>query len=239
MRFSFQSFIINILAIFLLVILVGITFVIGDRLVLDGQYTGAYSKTERIRELVGQINDERMTIFNLKKENDALKDSLASSRNALNQTRSQMQDTLVNIPSYQLAQFLQKAIPGQWGLIFRNGRVVYGRDIRFSENSANLPNEAASMLNQMASQLRHLEQTMPAVPWAFQVGGHASPQRSMTGPGFGSNWEMAYKRAFGVVQYLIAQGVSPERLSIASFSQYEPDAGSRNDNRVSFRFDYR
>ncbi len=237
MPFNFQNFIINLLSVLLLIILLGLVFVITDRLLLDGHYTSHYNKTQRIRSLVGELNQERLAIFNLNRENESLKNSLNDSVSALKQERDHLRDTLHKIPSYQLEKALQKAMPSSPSTAVKKGYVAFNKNILFPENSFILPAEAKPFLNQVAGHLAALEKTIPKVAWTLQVGGHANPQRSPGEAGYGSNWKLAYKRAFGVVQYLISQGVNPYRLSIASFSQYQPDSTLQGDDRVTLRFE--
>jgi chemotaxis protein MotB len=63
----------------------------------------------------------------------------------------------------------------------------------------------------------------------------------MSGLSFKSNWELSAARAIAVVQYLVAKGVSPQRLVAAGFGEFQPldtaktdDAYQRN-RRIEFK----
>jgi len=55
----------------------------------------------------------------------------------------------------------------------------------------------------------------------LRVDGHTDkrPQRSAIYP---SNWELSAGRAIEVVKYLVARGVSPQRLVAAGFGEFQP-----------------
>jgi chemotaxis protein MotB len=46
--------------------------------------------------------------------------------------------------------------------------------------------------------------------------------RPIFNPQFKNNWELSAGRAISVVQYLVAKGVSPQRLVAAGFGEYQP-----------------
>lgn len=238
MRFNFQSFIINILAVLLLVILLGLSFLVVDRLVLDGQFTGAYNKTQRIRDLVAQINEERLRALDLQKENATLKNQVAQEQEEKEELQESFQKTLQSIPSYRVAQVLQENIPSNIASL-KNGKLTCMQSIFFANNAFVLPKQGQVYLDQLSNYLIKLEKVAPQLPWTLQIGGHSNPQTTPTASGYTSTWKLAYKRAFGVVQYLISKGVLPKRLYIASFSRYQSDPTINDDNRVALRFDHR
>ncbi len=53
------------------------------------------------------------------------------------------------------------------------------------------------------------------------VEGHTD-RRPIQTPKFHSNWELSIARALTVVQFLIAQGISPERLAATGYGEYHP-----------------
>jgi chemotaxis protein MotB len=68
----------------------------------------------------------------------------------------------------------------------------------------------------------------------LRVDGHTDV-RPIFSPQFKNNWELSVGRAISVVQYLIAKGVSPQRLVAAGFGEFQPidpdkteDAFTRN-----------
>ncbi|MGH6665088.1 MAG: OmpA family protein, partial [Pseudolabrys sp.] len=63
----------------------------------------------------------------------------------------------------------------------------------------------------------------------------------VTGGVFKSNWGLSAARAIAVVQYLVAKGVSPQRLVAAGFGEFQPiDTGTtedayRKNRRIEFK----
>jgi chemotaxis protein MotB len=57
----------------------------------------------------------------------------------------------------------------------------------------------------------------------FQVAGHTD-NVLIDNARFASNWELSTQRAVEVVRFMTAQGVAPEALSAAGYSEYDPVA---------------
>ena len=55
----------------------------------------------------------------------------------------------------------------------------------------------------------------------LRVDGHTDV-RPIASAQFPSNWELSSSRAISVVQYLIAHGISPQRLVAAGFGEFQP-----------------
>jgi chemotaxis protein MotB len=54
--------------------------------------------------------------------------------------------------------------------------------------------------------------------------------RPIASAAYPSNWELSAARAISVVQYLIAKGISPQRLVAAGFGEFQPlEAGQTED----------
>jgi chemotaxis protein MotB len=74
----------------------------------------------------------------------------------------------------------------------------------------------------------------------LRVDGHTDRVAIRGGP-FENNWELSAARAISVVQYLIAQGLPPERLAAAGFGEYRPldsrddDIAYRRNRRIEFK----
>lgn len=235
MRFSFQSFIINILASLLLLILTVFSFILLDRMVLDGRFTGAYNKDKRIHDLVARLNEERLVLFEEKKQTHTAQTQASQLKKELSNLKIQQQTTLANIPSYQLLLKLKKNLIKQPGTLTKAGRLGFEKNVFFEERSTVLSEKAKQDLNQIARALKALEQSSLTLPWRLQVGGATSQQNFPSASGYPSYWQLGYERALAVVQYLVSLGVPPHRLYIASFSHYMPDNSPQN--KVSFFFE--
>lgn len=120
-------------------------------------------------------------------------------------------------------------------------RFVLQSELFFDTGKADLKPEAKAELDKVGGALVELEKQIPAdIAWVLRVDGHTDV-RPITGGVFKSNWDLSAARAISVVQYLVAKGVSPQRLVAAGFGEYQPievgtteDAYKRN-RRIEFK----
>jgi chemotaxis protein MotB len=120
-------------------------------------------------------------------------------------------------------------------------RFVLQSELFFDTGKADLKPEAQAELDKIAPLLTGLDQQIPAdIAWVLRVDGHTDV-RPISGGQFKSNWDLSAARAIAVVQYLIAKGVSPQRLVAAGFGEFQPidtatteDAYRRN-RRIEFK----
>ncbi|HWN49528.1 MAG TPA: peptidoglycan -binding protein [Xanthobacteraceae bacterium] len=101
-------------------------------------------------------------------------------------------------------------------------RFVFQSELFFDSGSAILNQEGRSELDKLAVALLDLEkQIPPEIAWVLRVDGHTDIRPIVTSQ-FPSNWALSAARAISVVQYLIAKGVSPQRLVAAGFGEFQP-----------------
>ena len=120
-------------------------------------------------------------------------------------------------------------------------RFVLQSELFFDTGKADLKPDAQAELDKVASALVELEKQIPAdIAWVLRVDGHTDV-RPISGGAFKSNWDLSAARAIAVVQYLIAKGVSPQRLVAAGFGEFQPiDTGTtedayRKNRRIEFK----
>ncbi|HZD24779.1 MAG TPA: OmpA family protein, partial [Alphaproteobacteria bacterium] len=87
-------------------------------------------------------------------------------------------------------------------------------------------------------------QLAPRIPgdinWILQVEGHTDRVPIHT-ERFPSNWELSAARAISVVQFLVEQGVPPDRLAAAGYGEYQPidprsdEIGNRRNRRIELK----
>jgi chemotaxis protein MotB len=115
-------------------------------------------------------------------------------------------------------------------------RFVFQSELFFDTGKATLDkSEGRAELDVLAGALIELEKKIPGeIGWVLRVDGHTDV-RPIYSPQFKNNWELSAGRAISVVQYLIAKGVSPQRLVAAGFGEFQPidsekteDAYTRN-----------
>ncbi|ALK08047.1 peptidoglycan -binding protein [Blastochloris viridis] len=101
-------------------------------------------------------------------------------------------------------------------------RFVLQSEVFFDAGSAQLRAEGRGELDKLAGLVAEFERTIPTdLAWVLRVDGHTDRRPIATAP-FPSNWELSAARAISVVQYLIARGLSPQRLVAAGFGEFQP-----------------
>jgi chemotaxis protein MotB len=120
-------------------------------------------------------------------------------------------------------------------------RFVLQSELFFDTGKADLKPEATAELDKVAGALLELEKQIPAdIAWVLRVDGQTDV-RPVTSGAFKSNWGLSAARAIAVVQYLVAKGVSPQRLVAAGFGEFQPiDTGTTEDaykrnRRIEFK----
>jgi len=124
-------------------------------------------------------------------------------------------------------------------------RFVFQSEVLFPSGSATLEDSGKEQLSKLAQTLIDISKTIPSnVNWVLRVDGHTDKRPIHTAE-FPSNWELSTARATAVLQYLIEQGVPPNRLAAAGFSEFQPvDNGPGEDafahnRRIELKFDQR
>jgi chemotaxis protein MotB len=108
-------------------------------------------------------------------------------------------------------------------------RFVFQSELFFDSGQAVLSPEGRSELDKLATALLELEKQIPSeIAWVLRVDGHTDV-RPIASAQFPSNWALSAARAISVVQYLIARGVSPQRLVAAGFGEFQPLDPDRTD----------
>jgi chemotaxis protein MotB len=109
-------------------------------------------------------------------------------------------------------------------------RFVFQSEVFFDAGAAVVRPEGRAELDKLASALTELEKQIPGdVAWVLRVDGHTDV-RPIASAAYPSNWELSAARAISVVQYLIAKGISPQRLVAAGFGEFQPlEAGQTED----------
>src|SRR5919198_1385245 len=101
-------------------------------------------------------------------------------------------------------------------------RFVFQSEVLFDTGSAVMRPEGLAELDKLASALLELEKQIPKeIAWVLRIDGHTDVRPIVTAQ-YPSNWALSSARAISVVQYLIARGVSPQRLVAAGFGEYQP-----------------
>ncbi|MCB1476034.1 MAG: peptidoglycan -binding protein [Rhodobiaceae bacterium] len=101
-------------------------------------------------------------------------------------------------------------------------RFVFQAEVLFGSGSDEINAEGRTEMTKLADAIKQLEAEIPPeINWVLRVDGHTD-KRPINSTRFKSNWELSAARAISVVQFLIAQGVSANRLVAAGFADNQP-----------------
>jgi len=108
-------------------------------------------------------------------------------------------------------------------------RFVFQSEVLFASGSAELGAAGQQQMAQLAQTFKEIASKIPKdLPWILRVDGHTDIAPIHTAE-FPSNWELSTARAVSVVQFLIAQGIPPERVAAAGFGEFQPLDPDRTD----------
>jgi len=226
----------------------------------EGAGSGAQAAQEKVSELSTALDVEKratarflaqMEVLNqqlatLRRQLGALQDALDVAEKKDREAQGQISDLgqRLNVALAQRVQELSRYRSDFFGrlrTILGNrsdirvvgDRFVFQSEVFFDTGAAVLRAEGRAELDKLATALAELERQIPAeIGWALRVDGHTDV-RGTTGTSFRSNWDLSAARAISVVQYLIARGISPQRLVAAGFGEFQPIDPDRTEEAFS------
>jgi chemotaxis protein MotB len=126
---------------------------------------------------------------------------------------------------------LRRALGDREDVRIVGDRFVFQSEVLFSSGSAEIEPRGRDELAKLAGALKEIIGRIPTeLPWVLQVDGHTDriPIRTSRFP---SNWELSTARAIAVAEYLISQGIPPDRLAARGFAEFQPlDPGEGLDS---------
>ncbi len=141
---------------------------------------------------------------------------------------------------------LRKILSQREGFEIVGDRFILQSEVLFESGEAQINARGRWELRKVAEALKEVSREIPEnVAWVLRIDGHtdASPIRAGTALAkkYPSNWHLSAARALAVVEFLVEQGIAPERLVAAGFGEYRPlDAGRsaeayRRNRRIEFK----
>jgi chemotaxis protein MotB len=137
---------------------------------------------------------------------------------------------------------LRQVLGDRPGIQIVGDRFVFQSEVLFGVGSAELSNEGAERIRDLAISLREIIRDIPPeVNWVLRVDGHADNSPIRAGGFFASNWELSAARAVNVVRLLVTLGIPPERLAATGFGEFQPvdaadtPAARARNRRIEFR----
>ena len=188
---------------------------VDDKLV---RLLAVLSATEAERNALSASNSE-LSMENaalsasLKDLGERINDSLLAEAEELQRQRSLFFGSLIDV----LGEREDISVVGD--------RFVFQSEVLFASGSAELGSGGQQQLARLAETILDLSQDFPAdLDWILRIDGHtdARPIAANSGSGFENNWQLSSERARSVVEFLIAAGVPPQRLTAAGFGEYQP-----------------
>ena len=140
---------------------------------------------------------------------------------------------------------LRQVLAARKGFTIIGDRFVFQSEVLFGSGSAELGSSGKAGLDMFANVLKDVMTRIPEdLPWILQVDGHTDRIPIQT-PRFPSNWELSAGRAIEVVNYLVTQGIPPERLSATGYGQFQPldtsgdEIAHRRNRRIELKLTQR
>jgi chemotaxis protein MotB len=117
---------------------------------------------------------------------------------------------------------LREVLSNRPDIRIEGDRFVFPSELLFDSGSAEIGVEGQQQLAQLAATLKSVAATIPPdIDWILRIDGHTD-RRPINTVKFPSNWELSTARALSIVNYLIAQGIAPQRLVAAGFGEFHP-----------------
>ncbi|MEL6344633.1 MAG: OmpA family protein [Myxococcota bacterium] len=176
-----------------------------------------------IARLTGEIESLNAEKAALVSDRSRLRASVTEMEQALNELAERKRLSEQRIEEYRdlLARFQSLIDSGRLDVQIIDGRMVVrlATDILFASGSAELSEDGTAALTEVAEVLTSLSERQ------YQVEGHTDnvPIQTQKYP---SNWDLAAGRAIVVTRTLTDAGLSPNRISAASYAQFKPVASN-------------
>jgi chemotaxis protein MotB len=230
------------------------------RSLYEGVGAGAADAQGKAAELSGQLEAERrltsralaqvevlnQQIAALRRQLAALETALEASESKDRESQARLADLgqRLNIALAQRVQELSRYRSDFFGRLrtilgnrpdvrIVGDRFVFQSEVFFDTGQAVLRPEGRAELDKLATALTELDRQIPSeIAWVLRVDGHTDI-RPTTGATFRTNWDLSAARAISVVQYMIARGISPQRLVAAGFGEFQPIDPERTEEAFS------
>jgi chemotaxis protein MotB len=184
--------------------------------------------SEQIEQLKGELATcqeryvaQQQQLTEMVKNSASMKASIQEMQDALNVLREQKRQTEARVAEFKklLNSFKALIDAGKLKVKVVRGRMVVElpSDVLFASGSTDLSEAGKASISEVGTIFVTMKER------EFQIEGHTDDQPIRTAR-FPSNWELASGRAIAVSQILIKAGLSPTRLSAASFAEFRPVA---------------
>lgn len=164
-------------------------------------------------------SDAQEQLASMVKDRSKLKGSIEDMQKALDELAKRKAESDQRVAEFRglLDKFKSLIDAGKLKVKIIDGRMVVelATDVLFASGSATLSKDGRAAIEQIADVLVDIPGRK------FQVEGHTDNVPIKT-PQYPSNWELASARALTVVKTMIDSGLPGDRISGASFAEFEP-----------------
>ena len=193
----------------------------------------ALAKVELLNQQIAAMRRQLQTLNSLladaETKNRASEAQVADLGRRLNSALAQRVQELTRYRSEFFGR-LRQILSQRSDILVVGDRFVFQAEVLFSKGQAALNPEGQTEMLKLADALKQLEREIPGdIAWVLRVDGHTDADPILS-PQFKSNWELSAARAIAVVNFLVANGVSPQHLVAAGFGEFQPiDPGSTEE----------
>jgi chemotaxis protein MotB len=233
---------VNFLAGVLIIILLGLSILVVDRLFLDGILTGQATNLPKMKVLMNQLEKERRKNLRLEEElrlmtiemqemNKEIEGKVATKDTMIvHQAPASMQKELKELKEANaFFETLRQTIGDNPDIMLKDGKFIFKDEVFFHTASTILTASAKQKLDKIATIIKRVAANLSdETPWIIKVEGHADQRKLKNKKPYSSNWILSSARAVSIVQYFIAKGIDPDHLYAAGFSHHQPDEKGNN-----------
>lgn len=241
-----NSLIIDFLAAVLLLTIISLIFMIGDRVFFEGRLSGRYYHHSKIYKIRQKVQEEKLKNLQLHEEIKIMNQEIRDTRHQNQQLIDKMQELFSAPPiPNDLAQYLEKGgaqafaffksiFPvsqdigdiGQLKLV--QGKFYVGAPILFTSGSSELSPNAKQALDQAATTLKLIADRVPAESqWTVRTEGYTDNTAVRSKHHFKNNWGLSAARALSVVEYLTQKGIDGGKLVASGHGPYRSEQQSK------------
>ena len=193
----------------------------------------ALAKVELLNQQIAAMRRQLQTLNGLLSDSEAKNRAsdaqIADLGKRLNSALAQRVQELTRYRSEFFGR-LRQILSQRSDILVVGDRFVFQAEVLFPKAQATLNAEGQAEMLKLADALKQLEKEIPPdIAWVLGVDGHTDADPIVSAQ-FKSNWDLSAARAIAVVNFLIANGVSPQHLVAAGFGEFQPiDPGSTEE----------
>lgn len=231
----------------------------GEGSSLANQLAAAQASEEAqsivLQEAQAKIDILNSQIFNLRQQITALNEALFISE--VNSTDKELEiaqlssrlNAALASKVQELARYkseffgrLREVVANRKDVKIVGDRFVFQSELLFESGSDRLGSRGREQMEKFAGTILELANKLPDdIDWILRVDGHTDAV-PLSGTGqFRSNWDLSAARALSVVDFLIVNGLPPNRLAATGFGEHQPivpgvtpEANNQN-RRIEFK----